>query len=136
MPSILPPHRHVLQSLLLALEAYEPATSWDGHGILIDCLWPRGASPYASEQGSQVGSRTTAEHEPPGVVRARSGPLEESAAATSRSSRGRRPHLTELRRRIRSGTLTPVYAARDTEHNDAIVRAEVCAVDCRGPEAG
>jgi uncharacterized protein YeaO (DUF488 family) len=39
--------------------------------------------------------------------------------------RGQRPRLTELRRRARSGTLTLVYAARDTEHNDAVVLAEV-----------
>jgi uncharacterized protein YeaO (DUF488 family) len=39
--------------------------------------------------------------------------------------RGQRPCLTELRRRARSGTLTLVYAARDTEHNDAVVLAEV-----------
>jgi uncharacterized protein YeaO (DUF488 family) len=39
--------------------------------------------------------------------------------------RGRRPRLTELRRRAREGTLTLVYSARDTEHNDAVVLAEV-----------
>jgi hypothetical protein len=39
-----------------------------------------------------------------------------------RRERGR---LTELRRRARSGTLTIVYSARDTEHNDAVVLAEV-----------
>lgn len=39
--------------------------------------------------------------------------------------RGQRPRLTELRRRARSGTLTLVYAARDTEHNDAVVLAQV-----------
>jgi uncharacterized protein YeaO (DUF488 family) len=30
-----------------------------------------------------------------------------------------------LRRRARAGTLTLVYAARDVEHNDAVVLAEV-----------
>jgi uncharacterized protein YeaO (DUF488 family) len=33
--------------------------------------------------------------------------------------------LRELRRRARAGTLTLVYAARDEEHNDAVVLAEV-----------
>lgn len=33
--------------------------------------------------------------------------------------------LTELRRRARDGTLTLVYSAKDTEHNDAVVLAEV-----------
>jgi uncharacterized protein YeaO (DUF488 family) len=39
--------------------------------------------------------------------------------------RGQRPRLTELRRRARGGTLTLVFSARDTEHNDAVVLAEV-----------
>ncbi len=30
-----------------------------------------------------------------------------------------------LRRRARAGTLTLVYSAKDTEHNDAVVLAEV-----------
>ena len=33
--------------------------------------------------------------------------------------------LRELRRRAREGTLTLVYGARDTEHNDAVVLAEL-----------
>lgn len=39
--------------------------------------------------------------------------------------RDQRPRLTELRRRARRGTLTLVYSARDTEHNDAVVLAEI-----------
>ena len=39
--------------------------------------------------------------------------------ATQRST------LRELRRRARLGTLTLVYAAHNTEHNDAVVLAEV-----------
>ncbi len=39
--------------------------------------------------------------------------------------RNERPRLTALRRRAREATLTLVYAAKDTEHNDAVVLAEV-----------
>ncbi len=39
--------------------------------------------------------------------------------------RSKRPRLTALRRRARQGTLTLVYSAKDTEHNDAVVLAEV-----------
>ncbi len=39
--------------------------------------------------------------------------------------RSERPRLTELRRRARQGTLTLVYSAHDTEHNDAVVLADV-----------
>jgi uncharacterized protein YeaO (DUF488 family) len=33
--------------------------------------------------------------------------------------------LHELRRRARDGTLTLVYGARDSEHNDAVVLAQL-----------
>jgi uncharacterized protein YeaO (DUF488 family) len=39
--------------------------------------------------------------------------------------RAKRPRLAALRRRARDGTLTLVYSARDAEHNDAVVLAEV-----------
>ena len=38
---------------------------------------------------------------------------------------GERPRLAELRRRARNGPLTLVYSARDSEHNDAVVLAEI-----------
>jgi uncharacterized protein YeaO (DUF488 family) len=44
--------------------------------------------------------------------------------------RGQRPRLTGLRQRARDGTLTLVFSARDTEHNDAVVLSEVVR---RGP---
>ena len=39
--------------------------------------------------------------------------------------RDERPRLTELRRRARDGRLTLIYSARDAEHNNAVVLAEV-----------
>ena len=39
--------------------------------------------------------------------------------------RANRARLRELRRRARIGTLTLVYSAHDSEHNDAVVLAEV-----------
>jgi uncharacterized protein YeaO (DUF488 family) len=36
-----------------------------------------------------------------------------------------RDRIAELRRQARAGRLTLVYAARDAEHNDAVVLAEV-----------
>lgn len=39
--------------------------------------------------------------------------------------RRQHPRLAELRRRARDGTLTLVYSAHDTEHNDAVVLADV-----------
>ena len=50
--------------------------------------------------------------------------FEESSAVTRRSwpPSGK---LRELRRRAREGTLALVFAARDTEHNDPVVLAEI-----------
>ena len=39
--------------------------------------------------------------------------------------RGHRPRLTALRRQARAGALTLVYGARDSEHNEAVVLAQV-----------
>jgi uncharacterized protein YeaO (DUF488 family) len=39
--------------------------------------------------------------------------------------RDERPRLTALRRRARDGRLTLIYSAHDTEHNDAVVLAEI-----------
>ena len=50
--------------------------------------------------------------------------------------RRERPRLMELRRRARDGTLTLVYSAHDTEHNDAVVLATCCAAYCRGRKRG
>jgi uncharacterized protein YeaO (DUF488 family) len=38
---------------------------------------------------------------------------------------GQEEKLSELRGRARRGTVTLVYSARDTEHNDAVVLADV-----------
>ncbi|MGH3039062.1 MAG: DUF488 family protein, N3 subclade [Gaiellaceae bacterium] len=40
--------------------------------------------------------------------------------------------LRELRRRAREGTLTLVYAARDTEHNGAVVLADILPTGASG----
>ena len=100
--------------------AYEPATASDGYRILIDRLWPRGVSrdraqldewdrvlPPSAELREWFG------HDP--------GRFEEFGRRYIEELRGHRARLSELRRLAREGTLTLVYSARDTEHNDAIV---------------
>ena len=103
---------------------YEPAASEDGYRVLIDRLWPRGVSRERAQldeweralpPSSQL--RQWFGHEPSRFEEFRQRYLEEL--------RNERPRIARLRRRARDGTLTLVYAARDTEHNDAIVLAEV-----------
>ena len=113
--------------------AYEPAAPSDGHRVLIDRLWPRGVSrertkldEWEQELAPSAELREWFSHDPSRFEEFRRRYIEEL--------RGRRSRLTDLRRRARKGTLTLVYSARDTEHNDAVVLAEVLR---RGlPKAG
>jgi uncharacterized protein YeaO (DUF488 family) len=104
--------------------AYEPAKRSDGYRILIDRLWPRGVSreraaldAWDPELAPSTELRTWFGHDP--------GRFEEFRRRYTAELRRQRPRLTELRRRARDGTLTLVFSARDTEHNDAVVLAEV-----------
>jgi uncharacterized protein YeaO (DUF488 family) len=104
--------------------AYEPAAPSDGYRVLIDRLWPRGVSRRQARLDDwEKGLAPSPElrrwfgHEPRRFEEFRRRYIEEL--------REERPRLTALRRRAREGTLTLVYAAQDTEHNDAVVLAEV-----------
>ena len=104
--------------------AYEPAASSDGYRVLIDRLWPRGVSrkrarldAWERELAPSAELRQWFGHEP--------GRFEQFRRRYVEELRGQRPRLTELRRRARDGTLTLVYAAHDSEHNDAVVLAAV-----------
>jgi uncharacterized protein YeaO (DUF488 family) len=103
---------------------YDPAGPMDGHRVLIDRLWPRGVSRdrakldgWERELAPSKELRQWFGHEPERFDEFRRRYIEELNS--------QRPRLTSLRRRAREGTLTLVYAAHDTEHNDAVVLAEV-----------
>jgi uncharacterized protein YeaO (DUF488 family) len=103
---------------------YEPADSSDGYRVLIDRIWPRGVSKeearldeWARELAPSSELRRWFAHDP-----ARS---DEFRTRYRRELSAQEEKLRELRRRGRSGTLTLVYAARDTEHNNAVVLAEL-----------
>jgi uncharacterized protein YeaO (DUF488 family) len=104
--------------------AYEPAASSDGYRVLIDRLWPRGVSrkqaklsAWGRELAPSAELRQWFGHQPNRFDEFRRRYIEEL--------RQQRPLLAELRRRARHGTLTLVYAAHDSEHNDAVVLATV-----------
>ena len=104
--------------------AYEPALASDGYRVLIDRLWPRGVSreqarldEWARELAPSSELRRWFGHDPARFDEFRRRYAEELAAHEIK--------LRELRRRARDGTLTLVYGARDTEHNDAVVLAEI-----------
>ena len=103
---------------------YEPASSKDGHRVLIDRLWPRGVSRqsakldgWVKELAPSTELRQWFGHAP--------GRFEEFRRRYIEELRDERPRLRALRRRARDGKLTLVYSAHDTEHNDAVVLGEI-----------
>jgi uncharacterized protein YeaO (DUF488 family) len=104
--------------------AYEPASASDGYRVLVDRLWPRGVSKqqakldeWAKELAPSRRLREWFGHEPSRFPEFRRRYIDELRADA--------PRLKELRRRARVRTLTLVYSAHDSEHNDAVVLAEV-----------
>ena len=103
--------------------AYEPAAAADGYRVLVDRLWPRGVSKekarldeWARELAPSSELRRWFGHDPGRFDEFRRRYLLELAAHGHQ--------LVELRKRAAAGTLTLVYAARDGEHNDAVVLAD------------
>jgi uncharacterized protein YeaO (DUF488 family) len=104
--------------------AYEPASAEDGYRVLVDRLWPRGVSKEQAKLDEWVKDLSPSSelrewfgHEPGRFAEFRRRYVDELRAHAQR--------LKELRRRAATGTLTLVYSARDSEHNDAVVLAEV-----------
>jgi uncharacterized protein YeaO (DUF488 family) len=112
--------------------AYEPPTASDGYRVLIDRIWPRGITreeahldEWARELAPSGELRRWFGHDPARFEEFRRRYTEELGA--------QQRMLRELRRHARRGTLTLVYGARDTEHNDAVVLAQVLRRGRRSP---
>jgi uncharacterized protein YeaO (DUF488 family) len=104
--------------------AYDPASPADGHRVLIDRLWPRGVSRrrakldhWEKQLAPSPELRRWFGHDPSRFDDFRRRYIEEL--------RNECPRLTALRRQARQGPLTLVYSAHDTDHNGAVVLAEV-----------
>ena len=104
--------------------AYVPPDPADGYRVLVDRLWPRGVSKaeahldeWARELAPSPELRRWFGHDPARFDEFRRRYRDELGAQEKK--------LSELRGRARRGTVTLVYAARDTEHNDAVVLAEL-----------
>ena len=107
-----------------AKRAYDPAEDDDGYRVLIDHVWPRGISRerahldvWARELAPSDELRTWFDHDPARFAEFRARYRGELAARSER--------MEELRRRAASGPVTIVYAARDREHNNAVVVCEL-----------
>ena len=107
-----------------AKRAYDPAEAGDGYRVLIDHVWPRGVTrerarldQWARELAHTDELRTWFDHDPARFAEFRGRYRAELAEHSER--------LDGLRRRAAGGPLTIVYAARDREHNNAVVLSEL-----------
>lgn len=103
---------------------YDPAEPDDGYRVLTDHIWPRGVSKeradvdaWDRELAPSDELRKWFNHIPERFPEFRTRYREELKAHADT--------LDELRDRARHGRVTIVYAARDEEHNNAVVLAEV-----------
>jgi uncharacterized protein YeaO (DUF488 family) len=103
---------------------YDPPDDGDGYRILIDHIWPRGVSrdracldEWARELAPSAQLRKWFDHRPDRFAEFRARYRDELIAHADR--------VDELRRRGTDSRLTILYAARDREHNNAVVVTEL-----------
>jgi uncharacterized protein YeaO (DUF488 family) len=108
---------------------YDPPGPGDGYRVLIDHVWPRGVSreraqldKWARELAPSDDLRRWFAHDPERF---------EEFRTRYRAELADRPTVLELTRRASEGRVTIIYAARDRQHNNAVVLAEVLRDSCR-----
>jgi DNA-3-methyladenine glycosylase len=103
---------------------YEDVSGDDGYRVLVDRVWPRGISKerahvdeWDKEVGPSTGLRTWFGHRPDRF---------DEFARRYREELDGSPALAHLREVVADhDVVTLVYSARDEEHNQAVVLAEV-----------
>jgi uncharacterized protein YeaO (DUF488 family) len=100
--------------------AYDPPAPTDGMRVLVDRLWPRGVKKeaaaidlWAKDLAPSTELRKWFGHDPERWVEFTRRYEAELAQHTER--------LDELRAHARRGRVTLIYAARDQEHNEAVI---------------
>lgn len=103
---------------------YDPAEADDGYRVLVDHVWPRGVSKeradldeWAKELAPSDELRKWFNHVPERFAEFHDRYVDELA--------GQSDKIGELAKRAKKGPVTVLYAARDEEHNNAVVVAEV-----------
>ncbi|MBX3209320.1 MAG: DUF488 family protein [Labilithrix sp.] len=107
---------------------YEPPSPTDGERVLVDRLWPRGVKKedarldaWLAELAPSDALRRWFGHEPRRFAEFRRRYLRELERSPSRAL------VEELARRAARGRVTLLYAAKDEEHNNAVVLAAAIA---------
>lgn len=113
-----------MASAIRIKRVYDSADPADGYRVLIDHVWPRGVSreraqldEWARELAPSDALRRWFDHDPRRFREFRSRYRSELSQRVAQ--------LEALRQRSKSGPVTILYAARDTEHNNAVVLAEL-----------
>jgi len=109
---------------------YDAPSPGDGQRVLIDRLWPRGLSreraavdEWARELAPSVELRRWFGHDPGRFAEFRERYRAELSAQSKR--------LAELRTGAQRGRVTLLFSAKDREHNDAVVLAEILGEGAR-----
>jgi uncharacterized protein YeaO (DUF488 family) len=103
---------------------YDEVGDDDGYRVLVDHVWPRGVTrqrarldEWARELAPSDELRQSFAHDPARFDEFRARYRDELKAQSER--------IAELRRRASAQRVTIVYAARDRDHNNAVVVAEL-----------
>ena len=106
---------------------YEAPVPNDGLRVLVERLWPRGLSKehapvdeWMNDIAPSPGLRRWFDHDP--------AKWEEFRGRYWAELERNQDAVAELRRKIREGTVTLVYAARDEQHNAALALWEYLAL--------
>ncbi len=110
--------------MLKCKRIYDPPSDDDGRRLLVDRLWPRGVAKEAARLDDWLKELAPSDdlrrwfgHDP-----AR---WEEFRARYRQELQGHGEQLDELRAAAKKGTVTLLFAAKDAEHNNAVVLKEM-----------
>lgn len=117
-------HRKWSRVMSIAIKrAYDPPSGSDGHRVLVDRVWPRGVAKddlrldaWLKDLAPSAGLRKWFGHDPK--------KWEEFKARYAHELEAQSETLDRLAERARAGRLTLVFAAKDTEHNNAAALKE------------
>lgn len=114
---------------------YEPPEDEDGERFLVERLWPRGVAKEAARISGwlQVLAPSTELRQWFGHDPAKWDEFRERYRAELQTPE-KQSVLAELAEKVRTGTITFVYAARDTEHNNAKALKELIEQQYLGRE--
>jgi uncharacterized protein YeaO (DUF488 family) len=115
--------------------AYEPSSPADGMRVLVERLWPRGVSKknaavdlWLKEIAPSTELRQWFAHDP--------AKWKEFRTRYRTELREKAEAIKLLEEKARQGTITLLYAARDEEHNSALVLKEYLEAQMRKGKAG